>query len=431
MQTKSVKPRIVILSGIQLSGNPRVVKEADALAEAGYEVEVVCAAPQRELQERDRQLREGKGWKQILLLDAGSSKWNDRAFSLFARVRFRFWGEVFARIGISNPRQAGLVVPEMLRHCIRHPADLYIVHNPDSLWVGTELLRRGRAIGVDIEDWYSEDLLPADRRTYPADDLRRWEGIVLRGASYATTTSRSLSCALASAYHCALPAVVYNSFSWDDRDGIDGRIRDRVDLDIPSLFWFSQVIGSGRGLETLMDALHHTRTEFEIHLRGTSRPEYREFLLGRAPVQWRKRIHFHDQVSQGELLSRTAEHDIGLAAEIPFCRSRALTVTNKLPLYILAGLAVLASDTDGQKEIAALSPDAVNTFRAADARSLAEAIDRLTSDRAKIRSAKEHALALAKRSLSWEQSRPVLLDQVAHALAGRPHTLREVKNGAR
>jgi hypothetical protein len=32
--------KINIISGIQLSNNPRVVKEADALTEAGHEVEV-------------------------------------------------------------------------------------------------------------------------------------------------------------------------------------------------------------------------------------------------------------------------------------------------------------------------------------------------------------------------------------------------------
>src|SRR5437762_2928605 len=39
----SMKQRVVIVSGFPLSGTPRVVKEATALADAGYEVEVLTS----------------------------------------------------------------------------------------------------------------------------------------------------------------------------------------------------------------------------------------------------------------------------------------------------------------------------------------------------------------------------------------------------
>jgi len=54
-------------------------------------------------------------------------------------------------------------------------------------------------------------------------------------------------------------------------------------------------------------------------------------------------------VDGDDLLSRIAEHDIGFAGEMPHCRSRDLTVTNKILQYLLAGLAVVASGTAGQR----------------------------------------------------------------------------------
>jgi hypothetical protein len=419
MQINSSPSTLIILSGIQLSTNPRVVKEADALAEAGYNVEVVCASVQLELRERDRLLFEGKHWKYTALLDGGSPKWSDKAFSLWARGRFRLWRELLRWARIQNHRQAGLIVPEMLRHCLRNPADLYIVHNPDSLWVGAQLLGRGRTVAADIEDWYSEDLLPDDRRKYPVEDLQKWENYVLQKAVYASTTSNAMSKALADAYDCPRPVVIYNSFSWKERELLDGKIRDRNDISIPSLCWFSQVIGPGRGLETLMDSLHHTSSRFEVHLRGTCVMAYRDELLARAPENWRRRIYFHDQVGQSELLSRVAEHDVGLAAEIPFCRNKALTVSNKLPLYLLAGLAVVASDTEGQKEIASLATKAMVTFRAGDPTTLASSLDLLMGDSSKLAAAKQSALSAAERFFCWERSEPVLIAAVARALAHR------------
>lgn len=409
-------PRIQILSGIQLSTNPRVVKEADTLAESGYEVEVVGATLEPELLERDRQLCDNKPWTYTTLVDAGSSSWKERFEWLMARTRRRVAREAYARFKIETPSQLGYVAPEMFRHATNRPADLAILHLPQAMWVGARLIRRGRAVGVDIEDWYSEDLLPEDRKAQPVEALRRWEGAVLRGAAYSTTTSHSLSRALAAAYDCPPPAVVHNSFPLSEQGLIDGEIRDRVDVGVPSLTWFSQVLGPGRGLETLMDALPTTESAFEIHLRGTCRDSYRAALLGKAPESWRSRIHFHSQVPHPELLSRIAEHDVGLAAEVPFCQSRALTITNKFLQYLLAGVAVVASDTEGQREAAEMAEGAVVLFAAGDARGLAAALDGLFGNPTRLRTARVKALVAARGEFSWERSANVLLDQVERAM---------------
>ncbi|MEO5580567.1 MAG: glycosyltransferase [Gemmatimonadaceae bacterium] len=408
--------RIQILSGIQLSTNPRVLKEANTLADAGYDVEVVGATLQPELLERDRRLFANRQWRYTPLVDASSSSRSARLKWLMARTRRRVAREAYVRFRIETPYQLGYVAPEMLRHALENPADLFILHNPQPLWAGAELMRRNRKVAVDFEDWYSEDLLPDDRKTQPVAALRRWEALVIRGAAYSTTTSQSLSRALAAAYDCRPPAVVYNSFPFSERDFIDGETCDRVDLRLPSVTWFSQMVGPGRGLETLMEALPKVESVFEIHLRGTCREDYRASLLERAPESWRSRIYFHSQVPHRELLSRIAEHDVGLAAEIPFCQSRALTITNKLLQYFLAGVAVAASDTEGQREAAALAAGAVVLFPAGDPYGVATALDSLLGDPARLRLARQTALAAAQNEFGWDRSARVLLDQVERVM---------------
>lgn len=410
--------RIVILSGIQLSTNPRVVKEADTLAGAGYDVEVVGATLESELVDRDRELFQNKAWTYTILLDAGSRRFAQQGRLFVARARKRFFTELYARLGIATGGQLGEAGPAMLRYCLAAPADIYIAHNPQSLWVGMKLLERGRRVAVDIEDWHSEDLLPADRRGYPVKALRLWEGTVLREAAYSTTTSQRLAEALVESYDCPAPAVVYNSFSLAERDTIDGEARDRVDRQIPSLCWFSQVVGQGRGLETLIDALTDVRAPFEIHVRGKCDPGYRDSLIARAPADWRHRIYFHVQVPHGELISRLAEHDIGFAGELPFCRSRELTITNKVLQYLLAGLAVVASDTPGQLEVAQMAHGGVVTFAAENSADLARMLNGLLRDPEALRWARAQALAAAERSFCWERSAPVLLKAVTQGLLG-------------
>ena len=408
--------RVLILSGTQLSANPRVVKEADVLAEAGYRVEVVGGLFDSNLAEREHAIHESKRWDYKRLVDAGSDFGRDRLRWLWLRARRRISREAYARFGIESSRQLGYLAPEMLAYAMERDADLTIVHNAAAVWVGSQLIRRGKRVAVDMEDWHSEDLSPEEKKHFPMHAQRSFEAETLLGSVFSTTTSRCMSDALAEAYRCEAPAVVYNSFPWSDRDTIDGLHRDRVNTKIPSIYWFSQVIGPRRGLESLMDALHRVDVPCEMHLRGSVSQSYKQELLSRAPESWRERIYFHAQVAHEELLSRAAEHDIGLAPDIPHSRSRALTITNKLLLYLLAGVPVVASDTDGQQEAAALADGGVFLYSRTDAAECASVLNRLLSDPGRRARARGHALQAAKGVFSWERSADVLRSGVEKGL---------------
>ena len=74
-----------------------------------------------------------------------------------------------------------------------------------------------------------------------------------------------------------------------------------------------------------------------------------------------------DIVPNGELLSRISEHDIGLATEIPLIRNKDLTVSNKILHYLVAGLAVIATNTAGQREVAAQAPGGIFLYQSGNA----------------------------------------------------------------
>src|ERR1019366_2226806 len=224
------------------------------------------------------------------------------------------------------------------------------------------------------------------------------------------------SAALTEAYGCRAPVVVYNSFPADERTRMDGKTRDRKNMGIPSLIWFSQVIGPGRGLEALLDCLVNVSVPFELHLRGRCDKSYAASLLSRATSEWRSRIHLHQQVPASELLSRLAEHDLAYAGDLPFARSRDLTITNKAVQYLLAGLPVIASDTVGHREAARHAPDAVTLSPAGDPAALAQVINSTLSDTSALRAARNAALEAAGGFLSWENSEVRLIAAVDKAI---------------
>jgi glycosyltransferase involved in cell wall biosynthesis len=290
------------------------------------------------------------------------------------------------------------------------PADLTIVHNEVPHWVGTRLFRDDRLVAADIEDWHSEDLLPEDRAVRPLALIRAVERTLLHDACYTTTTSEALARALHQRYGGGVPTVISNSFPLqpDPHRGPAG--------DPPSFFWFSQTLGSGRGLELFIAAWSVTRAPSRLVLLGESAGSYRETLLRRIPAERRDRVSFLPLVSPAELPAVIARHDVGLALEQDFIVNRGLTVTNKILQYLNAGLAVIASDTAGQREVLGRSPDAGVIVKLTETAALARSLEELLADPTGLARRQAAARALAEAHYCWEKQSPVLLELVSRSL---------------
>jgi hypothetical protein len=242
------KARIVLLTANSLCHNPRALKEAATLARAGYEVSVLGAWHDPAFKARDLRLIEALPVQFVPVLDLTLPGWRSEA-SRFARRAARKAAHLAHHLtGRPFSLQLGFGIRRLVAEALGRDADLYIAHSESGLYAGRELLRRGRRVGVDMEDWFSEDLLPEARRHRPLGLLKSLEqDLLLRGA-YATCPSRAMSTALSAKYGCAPPAVVYNAFAWSERETLDGAVRDRKNTRLPSICWYSQTIGPGGSL---------------------------------------------------------------------------------------------------------------------------------------------------------------------------------------
>ncbi len=407
--------KILILIIGHLCNAPRPQKEAETLAHAGYDVTVAGVWFDEESAARDEVLARGKRWKFQPVVDLRPSA--SRVNSLKHRVVSRAAREAFRRFGIVSREALGYGVGTQLKFAEKFQADLTIVHSEAGLWVGEQLLKKGFRVGVDFEDWFSEDLLSAHRAGRPIKELKRLEKLLAGSCAYSLTTSHALAHAMSDAYDVPPPTVIYNSFPFAERERLDNLQLDRKNKDVPSLHWFSQTIGEGRGLETLMQALEMIDVAAEVHLRGNYSPQARAWLEPLIPEKWRERIFFHKSVPNDELLSRIGEHDIGLALEVSDIPSRNLTVTNKLFQYLQGGLAIVATDTAGQREIYQAVPCAMRLCRAGDAKSLARKLVELVRDTEELNSAKRSALTAAREKFCWERQESILLDAIENALS--------------
>jgi glycosyltransferase involved in cell wall biosynthesis len=414
---------IVILSGNHLCHNPRCIKEASALARAGFGVVVLGAWIDPGLKARDLDMLAGLPFSYRPVIDFTSRRLRARVQKFLLQIRGKAARFVQKIWGIESRYLLGPIVDALHSAAMAERADLYIAHSESALFVAQLLLDSGKLIAVDMEDWYSEDLLPEARAYRPIGLLQRLERKLLREGAQSTCPSRAMGDALSAAYGCRSPSVLYNAASWGERESISSIVLDRRNRSVPSIHWYSQTIGMGRGLEDLFAALPFITQEIEIHLRGNQAEGFDIWLSSKLPEGWHERVFIHALVPNNQLISRIAEHDIGFAGEMNYCRSRSLTITNKILDYLMAGLAVVASDTAGQCEVSRQAPDAVRLYRSGDALALATQLNALLESRDALVQAKAAALRAAEQTFCWERQEDRLVDMITRTLTLLPPRL--------
>lgn len=393
--------KICILTQSHLCRNPRVVKEANTLSRAGYDVTILTTFTYADLLEEDLKLIDTKKIKYKGIINMIPEKASKLSI-LKNRIERRIAGEIISRFGVENVNSLGYDFNRNLKLAMREKADLYTCHQEASTVIGCKLIQNGFKAAFDLEDWYSHDLLPDANKSRPIKLLEKYEKFALNNAELCYTTSESLAIALSEFANSEKPKVLNNVFPIAERDHIDGKNKDRNDFDKLSIHWYSQTIGPGRGLEFIVDALSLVDYPVQLHLRGNVSEDYKALLTSRLPDNKDHDIYFHSLVPHLELLGRIAEHDIGLATEKHSPPSRNLTITNKILQYLLAGIAVVASDTDGQKEVAVNAPESVFLYENDNKEQFADILNQLSSDKKKLEKAKEKALEVSEQRYCWE-----------------------------
>ncbi|MDG1953026.1 MAG: hypothetical protein P8J52_10580 [Gammaproteobacteria bacterium] len=337
--------KIVIVSGFPLHKNPRTVKEAATWADEGHSVTILTACFTQVDRDRDNYLIDNR-WQVVNVLDLLSAGFWEK---FFIKGRRRFLIGLFQLFGYQSIGQLGYTSFQLKRWCKLHEADLYSLHLESSLAVMKVIVDRKRKFVVDFEDWYSKDLLPQDQNKRPVKLLESLERYALEHCSFATAASKSMGNAISEFYNVPPPLAIYNCFSLEPI-----MASDKLKEGTLRIVWFSQTIGPGRGLEQL--ALVLSEFDSELHLIGEISDEFEKKMKSIASS-----IFVHSPVLHQDLITTLATFDIGFAGELSEPENRNVTITNKVFQYLLAGLPMIVSRTDGQLELLKDIPE-VATF---------------------------------------------------------------------
>jgi glycosyltransferase involved in cell wall biosynthesis len=401
--------KISIVTTGHISSNPRVWREADALAAAGHDVAVIGVWFDPVEAELDQQILKSRTWRFIPAADLRGPSFESRAYRLWSRIRTK-GGRVLLKRGIRNANSLGYAVSKLCRCAVQQRAQLTITHLEPALWVGVELNRMGLPVGVDFEDWYSEGSTEASLNIPAVQFYRDLERKILTSAVHVTTTTRSMANALQEAYSPRNITVIYNSTS------VIAAGPSNPSDDTLRLLWFSQTLGKDRGLQDIFAALPLLKGQWSLELRAKASPSMRAWVEAQVAPALRSQVRIEPTVPPEELSNVVARHDVGLALEQPCCLNRQLTATNKIFQYLQSGLLVAATDTPGQREVLSEIPLAGLCYVPGDFQALAEIVNAWIRELPGIRQRKEWIYREANLRFGYQRQSECLLDSVDRAL---------------
>ncbi len=413
--------RIVVLTTGHLATSPRMTRAADAFAEAGANVHVVSTRSTPWAVQGDADIvrrRPGKwDWRVI------DYRRESRAIYMKSGARQKVALQVARRM---HADRLPLYVAALARERV-FPEVVAATRGlrPDFVYGGgaglaaTHFAARWLDVrfGVDLEDFHT-----GDQDDSPAGHLiesisGRIEKEILPQAALRTAGSKPIADEYARKYNLDFVTI-------DNAFGIVDGVRSAPNPDQPlRLYWFSQTIGPGRGLEDAIDALGISGIDVELHLQGARIEEYFKSLTDRARDKSpRTRIIHHAPCAPDDIVNECAKYDVGLALEILTNVNRDLCLTNKALAYVAAGMALIMTDTQGQRLLAGDLGDGAFLFKPGDVSSFAHQLSKWSSDRTSLQHAKDTTYDAAVRRWNWDDSaeKGLLVESVARAISGAP-----------
>jgi hypothetical protein len=400
-----------------VSSTPRLVKAADALVEAGYQVHVVSARTFPGADALDADLLRSCGWSHttVDLLQSGRIRGGLR----------RAWAR--RKVGratipsVTDAARAHHAGFDRLRRAVgRIDADLYLGHCLAGLPVAAAVAgERGAAYGFDAEDFHDAETTEAMADPIEVKARRRLQSEFLPGCRVLTAASPLIARQYLRDYGVTATTVL-NVFpraaapaSPVDPGPMGTRRRAQ-------LYWFSQTIGPGRGLEKIVAAAARMTTPVEIVLRGFPAPGFSDRLhalaakAGPPPV-----IRFVAPGAPSEMSRLAAGADLGLSIEDRHPLNRDICLTNKIFAYLLAGIPQLLSATTAQCALAADLGPAALVSDLDDGEATAKLLDEFLAAPDRREAARTTAWRLAQERYCWDREKAVLLRSVAEAFAAR------------
>jgi hypothetical protein len=391
---------ICLITPGHIASNPRLVKEATALSQAGYKVHIIFTQYVPYLIDHDQHvLHQNPAWTYDCLNWTGYNI-ASKVSRLASKITHAFSSNINIKINRNYSWQ--------LKKSVACRADLYISHNLGTLPIAVNASKKTKAkCGFDAEDFHRNEV--SDNATDPDVKLKTAiEDKYIPQLDYMTASSPQITEQYKMLFHREITTII-NAFPKTEVTKITNNTNHPLQL-----FWFSQTIGPNRGLKTIIDGINISDMECDLHLLGVITNEYKAHLTSLPKTGSKFTLHFHKPVYSEELFNIAKQFDIGFGSETGFCLNNNIALSNKILTYVQSGLAVIASNTIAQAVFIAQYPQAGYIYN--NAGELANILTVYNTDRASLYHTKQAAYQLGQTELNWEKESILFLNVVKQML---------------
>jgi glycosyltransferase involved in cell wall biosynthesis len=402
--------KICLMSPGHVASNPRLVKEANALVQAGYDVRVVAGDTAPFVRPLDQSLLSSVEWRcdRVGLGTRPLYIWRKLKQKL-ARIAFRFG---FRNIDIAMWAHSPMS-KSLFQVAVSPSADLYIAHCLAALPAAAIAAERNNAkLGFDAEDFHVGELAEVPENKIEIAVRDYIEQTLLPRCDYLTAASPMIAAAYIERYGVKIESIL-NVFPLSEAPT---KIRN-PHANKFSLYWFSQTVGHDRGLEAIVCAMAQMQSSVDLYLRGSPASGYVDQLMQLAhQFGVSDRIHWLPSAPPTEMANLAAEHDIGLSLELSQPFNRSICLTNKIFTYLLAGLPIILSKTLAQVALSGQLAEASIVVDIHDPQEIARAIDAWLTNPTAFARSRSVAWKLGQEIYNWDIEQHKFLNAVEKIL---------------
>lgn len=402
--------RVLMVTSVNMAANPRCLKELKTLVSLGANVTVIkfdfnnwSVAYEKEIEAELSSVRWIKltvGRERVLpwITSTIISKLASTLSKIFPSDKKLLAYKLDKRSYLINKRLQSLF-PQF---------DIVIGHNPGVFWPVCQYANKHNIpYGIDVEDYHAGESGKSVDES--AQILMK---TTLAKASYITAASpQILSRVIADVGKKNNTGVVNNVFELKMQPSYK---ENEITPDNPHLkiVWFSQYVGLNRGLQDVLKAINCINN-FPIQLTviGNCTEDTKQSLLS-CLVTGKHRVEFVNPLPEKKLFELLSDNHIGLALEPGFSINNDIALSNKILSYILAGNAVIASDTEAQSYFINNNPGVGIVYQKGNGEQLAQLLEQLYSNQQELTEMRNAAYTLAASALNWEQEQHLFIKHV-------------------
>ncbi len=401
-------PLVCLITPGHVASTPRLVKNADALAAAGYRVHVIAGRHFPPVDPLDESLLSRAAWTHTRVDARGGPR--TLARKLLRRVSRRCL-QLNLPVSVSLAARAHHAeIFHLAQAAARVPAQLYIGHCLAGLPAAALAARaRGVPCAFDAEDYHDGEEISEPHELRARQII---QAKFLPACSFVTAASPLIAERYRDSYGIH-PTTLLNVFPLAEAPPTPFTPPPISAARPARLYWFSQTIGPGRGLEATIAILGKMRTPVELHLRGFVSDDYAARLrLLASDAKLPTPLQFLPPAAPAEMIPLAATADLGLSTEESQPLNRDLCLTNKIFTYLLAGVPQWLSTTRAQTAFAQALGGAALLGDLAQADNTAHALDEFLADSKKLIQSRETAWRLARARYCWDVEQITLLQLV-------------------